>query len=334
MKQKGGYLVISLDFELMWGMFDKVTIEQYGENILGVRHSIPEILALFKENGIHATWATVGMLMHQNKQSLLTTAPRESLQPRYDDMCVSAYTHIATTHIGNNEKNDPYHFAPSLVSEIIATPNQELASHTYSHYYCIDGQNNRPSVYEADLNAQKNIFDTFGIKAKSIIFPRNQTSDTVLTACYEHGFTSYRGTEKHFIYKPRRDDKQSLIIRGLRLLDAYFNISGHNAIALDSVGDTSFHNIPASRFLRPYSKRWRFFESRRMRRIKNSMTHAAKNNEIFHIWFHPHNFGTNRKENMKNLNDLIAHFSLLKDTYGMRSRNMAEISEAVTAVQN
>lgn len=33
----GGAFVISLDFELMWGVRDKRTIADYGRNILGVR---------------------------------------------------------------------------------------------------------------------------------------------------------------------------------------------------------------------------------------------------------------------------------------------------------
>ncbi len=59
---KHGTLVISLDFELNWGVHDVFTQEQYGENILGAREAIPKILDLFMEYDIHATWATVGML--------------------------------------------------------------------------------------------------------------------------------------------------------------------------------------------------------------------------------------------------------------------------------
>src|SRR5450631_2733915 len=35
----GGAFVISLDFELMWGVRDKRTIADYGRNILGVRRA-------------------------------------------------------------------------------------------------------------------------------------------------------------------------------------------------------------------------------------------------------------------------------------------------------
>jgi hypothetical protein len=35
--EDGGAFVISLDFELFWGVRDKRTISGYGPNILGVR---------------------------------------------------------------------------------------------------------------------------------------------------------------------------------------------------------------------------------------------------------------------------------------------------------
>ncbi|RME25825.1 MAG: hypothetical protein D6798_08055, partial [Deltaproteobacteria bacterium] len=55
----GGALVVSLDFELFWGMRDKVSLQRYRRQILGGRAAIPRLLDLFVAHGIHATWATV-----------------------------------------------------------------------------------------------------------------------------------------------------------------------------------------------------------------------------------------------------------------------------------
>jgi hypothetical protein len=75
MEKQKSYLVISLDFELFWGMFDKVTIPEYGERIQGEQTAIPRMLELFSEYGIHATWATVGMLMTRSKRRASRTPP-------------------------------------------------------------------------------------------------------------------------------------------------------------------------------------------------------------------------------------------------------------------
>ena len=65
-----GKFVISLDFELMWGMRDKKTLEQYGENIIGVHAVIPRLLELFTSYNIEATFSTVGFLFFKNKSEL------------------------------------------------------------------------------------------------------------------------------------------------------------------------------------------------------------------------------------------------------------------------
>lgn len=333
-KVRGGYFVISLDFELHWGMFDKVSVEEYGEHYRGVQKALPEILDCFREHDIHATWATIGMLMARSRDELFSLLPPEKLRPQYKDMRVSSYYHIAMANIGKDERDDPHHFAPTLVEEIITTDGQELASHTFSHFYCIDGKENRPDIFRADCERMENVARAFGKNLTSIIFPRNQTSPEALTICAEHNITAYRGTETHTLYRPRGDRAQTLTIRALRLLDAYFNISGNNTTSLGEIADQTPYNIRSSRFLRPYSRRLRFLERMRMRRIKQSMTYAAKNNQIFHLWWHPHNFGINQKENMRNLRDLIAHYEVLKETYGMESKNMREMGEILDEYNN
>lgn len=82
-------LVISLDFELFWGVADSRTIEGYRRNIEGVREAIPKILALFQRYGIHATWATVGMLMCRNHAQWREIRP--SILPGYERQQCSTY---------------------------------------------------------------------------------------------------------------------------------------------------------------------------------------------------------------------------------------------------
>lgn len=53
-RQKGLF-VISLDFELFWGIRDKYDFDTYGQNVLGVWKVIPRLLELFDKYGIHAT---------------------------------------------------------------------------------------------------------------------------------------------------------------------------------------------------------------------------------------------------------------------------------------
>lgn len=324
MQKKRGTFVISLDFELYWGMIDKVTLETYGENLRGVRRALPAILSLFEEVGIHASWATLGMLMHETKESLMRALPEKHLRPTYENPALSTYEHIEHFDIGTDESHDPYHFGASLVRKIVETPHQEIASHTFSHYYCIDGSQNSDEIFDADCKAFTRSAAPFGVIPRSIVFPRNQTHESGLRTCKENGIHAYRGTEDHFIYRPRRDDEQSLLIRGLRLLDHYVNITGHHTYSPGSILSESISNIPASRFLRPYNKMLKVLEPLRLRRITKSMTHAAQRGEVFHLWWHPHNFGTNLGENMRNLREIARHFKKLEEQYSMQSLTMSE----------
>ena len=73
-----GVMVISLDYELFWGVRDKRTINSYFENLNGVDCAIDLMLNLFSKEEIEVTWAVVGMLFLDNietlKEALATTA--------------------------------------------------------------------------------------------------------------------------------------------------------------------------------------------------------------------------------------------------------------------
>lgn len=326
MKRGESFFVTSLDFELFWGMSDKTTIETYGANIIGERSAIPRTLSLFATYGIHATWATVGMLMARNKTELLSLLPPLDMRPKYEDTHASTYEYINRAHIGTSEEDDAYHFGESLVKLIQKTPHQEIANHTFSHYYCIDGRQNEPALFARDIETFNTVAKIYGITATSIVFPRNQASHEALYTCAEKGLRAYRGTESHILYEARKDSAQTRLIRGLRLLDHYINISGHHTYTLPHKDTYGLYNIPASRFLRPHMKTLALLEPLRIRRIKRAMTHAAKNGEIFHLWWHPHNMGIDQEENFNNLEKILLHFRMLQKKYGMQSSNMNDIT--------
>ena len=54
-----GTLIVSLDFELFWGMLDCCALEDYQENILGGRKAIPQLLKLFEKYGDPSASGTV-----------------------------------------------------------------------------------------------------------------------------------------------------------------------------------------------------------------------------------------------------------------------------------
>ena len=109
-------------------------------------------------------------------------------------------------------------------------------------------------------------------------------------------------------------------------MDCYINLSGHNTYSIESKGDEVV-NIPSSRFLRPYNRRFKLLEPLKLKRIKRSMTYAAKKGEIFHLWWHPHNYGANLDENFAFLDEILSHFSRLEKEYGFKSYTMSQVAD-------
>jgi len=318
-----GTFIISLDYELMWGVRDKRTIENYGDAIKNVKPSLYLTMESFKNHGVKATFATVGLLFHKNKEELTNSLP--VLKPTYTDANLSPYD-ITESDIGKDENNDPYYFGYDMVKEIKEDGVHELATHTYCHYYCLEpGQT--IEQFKEDMTAAITVAKKMDVTLKSIVFPRNQYNETYLKVCKELGITSYRGNERHFIYKTGNGKDQTPIRRALRLIDAYFNISGYHCYDYDFIKKDFPYNIPSSRFLRAYNKKLSFLEGFKLRRIKKAMTYAAKNNLVYHLWWHPHNFGRNTQENIKMLDSILKHYALLNEKYGFQSVTMQGLSE-------
>jgi hypothetical protein len=85
-------------------------------------------------------------------------------------------------------------------------------------------------------------------------------------------------------------------------------------------------DVRSSRFLRP-ARTDRLSEGLRLHRITNAMEKAAQRGTIFHLWWHPHNFGVNLARNLTFLTAILDQFRRLQDRYGMQSMTMAEIAE-------
>ena len=59
------------------------------------------------------------------------------------------------------------------------------------------------------------------------------------------------------------------------------------------------------------------------------MERAAMKNEVYHLWWHPHNFGNYPEESMDGLKRILDRFKKCQEKYGMQSLNMGEIVDAV-----
>jgi hypothetical protein len=316
-----GVFVISLDFELHWGVSDRMTVSDYKENLDNTRQAIRQMLLLFDEYKIHVTWAVVGLLFCRTKEEILSRT-KNIEKPNYTQSKFSNYNIIS--QIGDDYNKDPYHYGDDMISLIRTYPNQEIGTHTFSHYYCLEKGASLTS-FSDDLDAAIAVAADAGIKIRSIVFPRNQYSEKHLNVCKAKDIRAYRGNPSPWLYKPTSAKDQHLVRRFGRLLDSYVNLSGKNTSRRHIV-KTDLINVQASRFLRPYHPKLRSFEIYRLKRIKAEMTFAAQNRQLYHLWWHPHNFGKYLEENIGFLKKILDHHQFLKEKYLFSSLNMFELS--------
>ena len=316
-----GVLVISLDFELLWGGIDIFTPEGYGKsNIKNVPIVIEKMLQLFQKYEIHATFATVGMIMHNSKSEAIKNIPL--IVPTYLNKKLSPYNDNYIESISKNNENLYYH--ADLVDKIKKFSGMEIGTHTYCHYYCWEnGQT--VEQFEADINKAIEVAKNNNIIIRSIVFPRNNISLEYLRICEKYGIVSYRGNALKY-YNYNNYTLINIKNRVCRLLDSYLNIGGMTGIPINEIDNKeNMINLRASRILRPYSKKLSCFEFLRLNRIKNEMLYAAQHHQMYHLWWHPHNMGNDIKNNFDFLENVLKCYKDCKIKYNMHSYNMNEM---------
>lgn len=317
-----GTFVLSLDFELHWGVRDhEPTHGAYRQNLLGARVAIPRMLELFRRYDIATTWAIVGFLFATSREERRKFEP--ALRPAYHHKALDPYQEP----VGNGEEDDPLHFAPSLIEQIRRCPGQEIGTHTFSHYYCREAGQTL-ETFKADLNSAIAIAADRVIRLRSIVFPRNQVNPDYSQAVLDAGIICYRGSEHGWMHRGITRQERTFALRVARVGDTYIDISGNRIVHWDQVLEPSgLCNVRASRFLWPYKPGLKGLEEKRLKRTLDQLKLAAMEDAIFHLWFHPHNFGIHLEQNLQVLEAILQAFAFARERYGMRSLSMNAVAD-------
>jgi hypothetical protein len=323
MPDRPGALVISLDFELHWGVRDHVTRNDALYHRLDqARRAVQDMTSVFTDRRIRATWATVGFLFASSRSELEAHRPR--VRPTYGRPELDPYVET----IGIDEEHDPEHLAGSLVELILSCAGQELGSHTFSHYYCLEAGQSE-AAFRADLAAAQSIARWRGVELTSLVLPRNQWNPAYTDAVLDSGFLCIRGPQRTWAHQVGTR-RSGLLRRAARLADTYVGVSAPPTTAWsDVLAPSGLCDVPASAFLRPFNPARERAEPLRLARLRSGMRHAARHGRIFHLWWHPHNFSENRVENFAVLERFLDEFDHLASVEGMQSLNMADVSTVV-----
>jgi peptidoglycan/xylan/chitin deacetylase (PgdA/CDA1 family) len=316
-----GIFTISLDFELHWGVFDKKNRQSRTACYQNTLQLIPELLRLFEQFEVHVTWATVGGVFAQDRFEWEQLKP--TILPEYMIQKYSAYAWIEQNGLPENLYFA--HFAPQAVNSILQYKGQELGTHTFGHYYCLEKQH-QAEAFDADLKAAKKTASKFNNKPISLVFPRNQFNEESLKVCYENGIKVVRSNPANWFWAPVADGQPQLMRKVFRTGDAYVQLGHRTSYPLSSIEVKQNEPIQlrASRFLRPWNPKYRIINKLSLRRIVEELKTAAIEKECYHLWWHPENFGDHPEQNISTLKVVLEEYKKWKNKYGMMSWNMGE----------
>jgi len=310
-----GALVISLDLEGAWGVPHALGASGYAANLCGERAAISALLEVFAGREIAATWATVGLMFARDREDAARFRPSTG-SPDFD----------STVELGAESRergaSAPLVFIPEVIAAIAEHPRQEIASHTFSHF-CAREAAQSEAAFADDLRSARAIAEARGHQVESLVFPRNQVN--YLGAVRAAGFSSYRGNPQRGPWGHPGAPVQTH--RALRLVDSYANLTGNNLCSWDEILEPSgLANVRASAFLRAHANGRALLDGLKLARITRAMDEAAVTGRLFHLWWHPHNFGVQLEENLVFLGRVLDHFARLRDRGQLSSLHMSDVA--------
>lgn len=313
-----GYFTISFDYELHWA-YPETPLQQRLIAYQRTPAIVDRLLELFIQNNIHATWATVGSIMLQNAAEWKSFAPH--VQPSYQQSSMSVY-HLLQQHQQYLEQYPEAFFNSAQVQKIAVTHGQELATHTFSHYYC-NAAGQTLEQFRADLLAAKTVAQHKGYTLTSIAFPRHQVSTDYLQTAFECGIQRARVLPIGYYRQSIKNPLGKFLVE--KLLPS---------ILLINPLSYTLPNVTAPPVQMPFSQKLPLITNaadinsynRRIHRVLMEITHAAKHNKCYHLYWHPEDFGFFPEENFTGLGKIIARVKDMQKKYDMKMVNMQELS--------
>jgi len=261
MKNKAS-VCISIDCELAWGVADNLS-NKFIEKTIELDEIIcNELIQLFNELHISATWAVVAAMLDKNNQMINVI-----------------------------DKNAWYN--PTIIEKISSSKvYQELASHSYSHP---NFANFNENYIEEDFQKADYFFSNNKIKINSFVFPRNQIR--YLNLLNKYGIKIFRSLDNSFYKKIYKHNK--FLGKIANVIDKILPISA-NTIR-PKISNYNLTEIESSLlFISRYGYKKIISEYSMYKKAKLCIDLAIERNECFHLWFHPSNFyyNTNNQLNL------------------------------------
>jgi peptidoglycan/xylan/chitin deacetylase (PgdA/CDA1 family) len=184
---------ISADFEMGWGWR---SLGLHAAESMGSKERLhlPLILALLEEYSIPITWATIGHLFLEScGRSSRGLAHADMPRPSSDGSWSGDwYAHDPCSDVASA----PSWYGPDLIQQIVdcRTP-QEIGTHSFSHVN-FSAQCSSRDVVERELKSCLEVMQPFGLRPRSLVFPRNRAEYSYLPLLASAGIIAVRHRER------------------------------------------------------------------------------------------------------------------------------------------
>jgi hypothetical protein len=307
---------------MAWGVFDLADFRGFLPAIGRTREIFGDLLTLFGRHNIRATWAVVGHLFLdrcQRKDGILhpeITRPHHAWFP--DDWF--------RDDPGTEIASEPLWYGADLIDRIRkSAPAQEIGLHSFCHMLYGDPGCSREAA-SSDLAEACRVARASGIEPVSFVFPRDLPGHLDLLAA--HRLLCYRGQPSWWF---RRLPTRQLIQAG-HLVDDVLGLAPPTVRA--KVEDSGLVNIPGSMLFRHARGIRRIIPATsRVRKARAGIRRAIERGEIFHLHFHPWNFGWNRKNLMQAFSRILEAAVVERDAGRLDILTMGEVARRALANQ-
>jgi len=186
-------ICITADFELSWGWRagGQETLEFKGKS---ARRNVPLILALLDEYSIPITWATVGHLFLEScTRSSSGLAHANMPRPLSDGSWTGDWY---SDDPCSNVRKDPLWYGPDLIQQIMeCSTSHEIGTHSFSHIN-FSARYSSPDVVRRELESCVDAMQPFGLRPKSLVFPRNRSEYSYLPLLANAGIVAVRHRDR------------------------------------------------------------------------------------------------------------------------------------------
>lgn len=316
------HFVLSLDFELAWGMRDLLGDGAQHEECQKTRDVVvPELLRLFEQYEMPATWCTVGQLFDEEIKSPVAEHFANMVPPTHAWLKKPWYDGVPS----GNERDCSDYLGHSLLERIRATkPVQEIGSHGFSHAIFGDPGCSRACA-QSEIEACIDRAQRSGDKLLSMAFPRNIAGHVEVLA--EHGFICYRGKEQNWFYGPNVPDALGRAVYFACVLARRF---AHPV--LPQREESGLWNIPGSMILMPaHGFRKKIPMKWRVERAARGLQQAVREKAVFHLWFHPINLAIETEGLLSALESILKIASHYRERGEIEFSSMGQLASQCEA---